>query len=203
MITSIDDWLVFLRQADGAMGVPLIIAGAGLMLFGWRVWKICVAVTWGLVGLVAFTGLAEGNPDLQLFVLAGGFLLGLLSYWLAHYAVVLMGGVLGASVVMQMLAALHIRDTTFWLISAAVVMAACAYAHLNRRLVVIFVTAFIGAILVISGLTAFAMEFKAFYGAMRSLATGSVIVIPFLLLVPTVMSCFYQVSEIRRANADL
>ena len=51
MITSIHDWLVFLRQSDALMSFPLLIGGAALMLFGWRMWKLCVALCFGLIGL--------------------------------------------------------------------------------------------------------------------------------------------------------
>ncbi len=47
------------------------------------------------------------------------------------------------------------------------------------------------------------MSLPSFYGDVRAMATGSVIVLPFVLLVPTVMSSFYQAAEVHRLQADL
>jgi hypothetical protein len=47
------------------------------------------------------------------------------------------------------------------------------------------------------------MAMPILYGTVRAMASYSMIVVPFLLIVPTVMSCFYQVSEIHRIREDL
>ena len=83
-------------------------------------------------------------------------------------------------------------------------MIACtAFAFLNRQQIVIVVTAFLGATLLMSGLATWIMQAPAFYGTLRQMATGSAIVLPFILIVPTVMSSFYQTAEVRRLNVDL
>ena len=83
-------------------------------------------------------------------------------------------------------------------------MIACtAFAFLNRQQIVIVVTAFLGAVLLMSGLATWVMQAPALYGTLRQMATGSAIVLPFILIVPTVMSSFYQTAEVRRLNVDL
>jgi len=47
------------------------------------------------------------------------------------------------------------------------------------------------------------MSMDAFYSTVRAMASNSIIVVPFLLLVPTVMSSFYQIAEVRRLQAEL
>jgi hypothetical protein len=74
---------------------------------------------------------------------------------------------------------------------------------LNRQHVVILVTAFLGAVLVVSGLATWIIDMPALYGTVRAMTTGSAIVLPFVLLVPTVMSSFYQIAEVRRLHIEL
>ena len=85
-----------------------------------------------------------------------------------------------------------------WSSAAAAFIAGTAVACLNRGQVVILVTAFIGAVLVVSGLAMWVMELPGIYGALRGMASASAIVAPFVLLVPTVVSCFYQSAEVHR-----
>ena len=84
----------------------------------------------------------------------------------------------------------------------AAFVACTAFAVINRRHVVILVTAFLGALLLLSGLTSWAMNVPGVLGTFRSMAAWSVVVVPFLVLVPMVMSCFYQIAEVRRLRIE-
>jgi hypothetical protein len=35
---------------DPLIGIPLVLGGLTLMAFGWRLWKVCAALTFGLIG---------------------------------------------------------------------------------------------------------------------------------------------------------
>ena len=63
MLVNIDNLLLFLKQSHSAAGFPLVVGGLGLMLFGWRMWKVCVMLSFGLIGagLGAIAGQAIGN----------------------------------------------------------------------------------------------------------------------------------------------
>lgn len=204
MITSVQDWLVFLKESDRLIGFPLLVLGAGLMLFGWRLWKVCVLLSFGLIGAGLATKYGSfAGDDQWLLVGGGGIALGGLSFFFVHRAVVLLGALIGGATVLLVLSDLRISGPMLWLCSSVGAIAALAYAMINRRLVVIFVTAILGAVLFISGLTVFVMLSPALYGTLISMATGSMIVLPFILLVPTVMSCFFQVAEVHRLQIEL
>jgi len=202
MITSMNDWLSVLRGSHSAVAVPLIVGGLGLMLFGWRLWKVCVVLAFGLIGAGVGAYFAGPNEDQALYAVGCGAALAMLSYWPANYSVAVLGGAIGAGVADFYLSAIHLTGATLWAADGTAFIACTAFAYLNRRHVVILVTAFLGAVLVMSGLTAWVMASPMLFGTVRSMAAWSVIVVPFLLLVPTVMSCFYQIAEVRRLQID-
>ena len=203
MITSVSDWVAFLRGSEALMGVPLLVCGLGLMLFGWRLWKVCVVISFALIGAVVGTKLAGSSPHQVLYAIGCAAVLGALSYRPANYSLAVLGGIIGSAFMINSMATAGLNGPVLWIAGGITLFACSALAFLNRQLVVVCVTSFIGAALLMSGLAVFAMSFPGFYGTLYSLARGSVVVLPFLLLVPTVMSCFYQVAEVRRVNAEL
>ena len=185
------------------MGIPLLAGGLGLMLFGWRLWKVCVVLSFALIGAAVGTKLAGSSPYQVLYAIGCAAVLGALSYRPANYSLAVLGGLIGGGFVINSMATAGLNGPVLWIAGGIALFACSALAFLNRQLVVIGVTSFIGAVLLVSGLAIFVMSFPTFYGTLYSMARGSIVVLPFLLLVPTVMSCFYQVAEVRRANAEL
>lgn len=202
-MTPLNDWIVFLKESQTTAGFPLVVAGLGLMLFGWRMWKVCVMLSYGVIGAAIAAGIAGPCDDQWLYAIAGGVVLGLISYWPVRYALAILGGVLCACIVMFSLSGAGLSGMSLLIAGGVAMIGGTAFAFLNRQYVVIVVTAFQGAILLISGLAAWIMSLPSFYGDVRAMATGSVMVLPFVLLVPTVMSSFYQAAEVHRLQADL
>ncbi len=202
MITSVHEWLALLRGTQPLVGFPLLLGGMGLMLFGWRMWKLCVALSFGLIGAGVGSYLA-GPGEYQTYIAFGcGLALGLLSYWPVNYSVSLLGGLIGASFLTNSLAGMGLDGPMLWVAGGLALFGCSALAFLHRAHVVIAVTAFLGATLLVSGLAVFVMRTSSLYGTLHSMATNYTIVVPFLLLVPTVMSCFYQTAEVRRTHME-
>jgi hypothetical protein len=199
----LDHWLVFLSRSHSAIGMPLLVAGLGLMLFGWRLWKLCVMFSFGLIGALLGAWLAGPGQAQWVFALAAGALLGVASYWPVGYGVSLLGGLIVAGLVTQSVASMGLSGTALWITGGVACVAGTAYAHLNRQYVVILVTAFLGAALLLSGLAVWMMNLPGLWATLRGLATDSVIILPFLVLVPTVVSSFYQLAEARRCHAKI
>jgi hypothetical protein len=173
------------------------------MFFGWRMWRVCLVLSFGLIGMVIGAKLA-GESSYQTVCSVGcGIVLGALSYKPADYALAVLGGLIAGGFVINAMVGAGLSGAVLWIAGGVALLACAAVAFLNRQLVVITVTSFIGAMLLVSGLAVFAMTFPAFFATLHSMAKGSMIVLPFLLLVPTVMSCFYQVAEIHRLNAKM
>ena len=203
MITSVNDWLIFLRNSDPLIGFPLVICGAMLMMFGWRMWKVSVAVAFGLIGLAAGAALTESSNYQWLYAFAGGLILGAASFKFVKYSVGVLGGIIGAAVAMYVLADSRLTQSTTWFLCGFAFISAGALAHTYRRLVVIGVTAILGAVLAMSGVIALVMAAPNMYGTMHALVRNSVFLSVFLILVPSVMSMFYQVSEVHRSQGEL
>lgn len=200
MITSITDWLVFLRISNMLVVLPLLLGGVALMVFGWRFWKGCVVLSFGLVGMGVGTYLFSDNSMQPLPAIACGLALAILSYWPVNYSLALLGGGVGAAFLYNTLAGMGITGPVLWITGGIAMFGCTALAFINRQLVVIGVTSFLGAVLVVSGLTAFVMNQSTLYA---TLASHSAFLVPFALIVPTVMSCFFQVAEVHRTNSNM
>lgn len=200
---SIQDWLMFLRNSHSAIGFPLIVTGLALMLFGWRLWKVAVILSFGVIGTIAGAMLLGPIENQMLYAVGIGAVCGLASAWPVKYSVSALGGILGAGVANGYLERFGMSGATLWGGTGAALVGCTAISLINRRHVVILVTAFIGAVLLLSGLTTWLMSIPSIFGTFKSMAAWSAIVLPFLVLVPTVMSCFYQIAEVRRLQIEL
>lgn len=194
------DWIIYLRDTHGTAAFPLLVAGVALMGFGWRLWKLCVVLSFAVIGGGLVLMLVPEMNDRWLIAGAAAVLLGAASYWPARHAVPLLGGLIGGGAVLTYLAEVGLKGTPLWCLAGAGLVLSAAYALIYRDKVVVLITAFLGSILLISGLIALVMTSRSLYGWFSGLASESVIVAPFLLIVPTVVSCFYQMGESRRAN---
>ena len=205
MAPSITDWHVFLRESHGAAALPLLIAGIGMMLFGWRLWRLCVVCSFAVIGAgvgMAMLGTSDQGQNEWMVGLAFGVVFGILSYWPAAHLVGILGGVVGAGAATAYLGSLGLSGPPLWALAAAALIGCTAYAFINRRHVVVLVTSFLGAVMLVSGVATLVMTAPSMYSVFRSMAAYTGIVGPFVVLVPTVMSCFYQISEIRKINVS-
>lgn len=200
MNASLNDWLLFLRGADSLVCIPLFVGGAALMLFGWRIWKICVVLCFAVTGAMLVREMV-GNELLFCFV--GAVISGVLSYKAGEYAASLLGGAIGTLVSAEFLNMIGLTGIAFWLVTLVLLVSFTALAFINRQTVIVMVAAFLGAVLVVSGLSVCIMLSPTTYGYFHRMVIGSSFVLPFTLLVPTVMSCCYQVAEAnRRGSAE-
>jgi hypothetical protein len=195
--------MTFVQQMDPLTGIPLVLGGLTLMAFGWRLWKVCVALTFGLIGCGVGAILGEGTQHQALFGLGGLVLLGLASFGPVKHSLDLLGGIVGAVILMAILKALGLEGPALWVAGGVALICFTALSAINRRYVLILITAFEGAVLLVTGALALMTSTPGMLGVVKSMAAASAIVVPFILLVPTTMSFFYQVSEVRRAGAEM
>jgi len=202
MKLSVDEWLLFLKTTDTLIGVPLIVVGAVLMFFGWRMWKACVIAAYALMGAGVGVYFAAPGQSQLIFGVALGGIAALAAYYPVRQAAGLLGGLIGGALVVNVLQNAGLQGLPLWLAGGAAVFGLSAYSFINRPIVVIGVTAFLGAFFLLSGLVAFVMESRVLYGNLETLAAQTAIVVPFVLMVPAIMSCFYQLAEVRRFSIE-
>lgn len=206
MSWSLESWLTFLRQSGALIGLPLLVAGVAIGAFGYRLAKLCVPVTYIVIGLYAGSWSATALDQPQQALVYGipaavGLAAG--AYFLTHHAAVVLAGLLGAFVFGGTLTSLHLYGYAPWVAAALGLAIGCSLAAVNVRQVVIILTALQAAVLFDSGLAAVLMASGSLFSVVRELNAYSPLVLPFLLLVPTVMSAMYQMSEIRRSGIVL
>ncbi len=198
----VEDWITFLSRLGRLATVPLLVGGVGLMLFGWRMRRVGVGMAFGVIGTAMAAWLLRSTDAPGWCAVASGLALGLASTWSADHAAATLGGLLGAGVTMISLSGVGLTGPALMGGGVLAFVAFTAFSCLHRSHILIFVTACLGAVLVVSGLAVCAMAFPGFYGHIHALSIDSFFVVPFFLLVPTVMSCMYQVGDMRRLMPD-
>ena len=93
-------------------------------------------------------------------------------------------------------------DAALWGIGGLAFFSFSAFSYLHIKHVVIGVTSLFGSAFVVTGLAVWTMAAPSLYGHVSSLARENSLVVPFCLMVPMVVSCFYQVGEMHRLMAD-
>ncbi len=203
MSDTINDWLIFLRNADHLIGFPLLVAGTALMIFGFRMWRLCVVASFGLMAAM-MTAQFVGSGGLQtVCAVVVGIVIAAACYKPAKYAAAVLGGMIIAFMIGYLLEQSGMRGSVFIFVVIATLLVGTAYAYINRQLVIVFVTSIIGAFLLVSGIAALVMAWPNLYGTMTSLGSNNSFVGPFLIIVPAVVSCFYQVGEVNRTHTDV
>lgn len=181
-------------------GFPLVVCGFGLMLFGWRMWKICVVVAFGVLGTLLTLKLFGLKNDDWLYGMVGGVLLAGLSYWPANFSISVLGGIMGSYLLSLSFENMGLSGATLWFLALFFMVVCTAYAHLHRQQVVIVVTSSLGSVLLTCGLFIWLLHLPGFFTSVQHLLSDSVVLLPFMILVPTVMSLFYQEAEVRRLS---
>lgn len=197
------NWLVFLRQTGAVAGVPLVVGGICLMFFGWRMWKVCVMLAFGAIGAAVGAHFGKPTGNAELYAIPAAILFAGLSYWPVNLALALLGGVVGGGTTFFFLSGIGVSGLVAWGLCGAAVFSTGAYAFLHRQHIVVFLTALMGALLLTSGIAAWLVALPSVYSTLTGLASHTTIVAPFLLLVPTAASCFFQLAEIRRHETSI
>ena len=195
---------MYLQQSSGLIGIPLAVAGIVLVAAGWRLWRVAVVLSFGILGATAGALLAgQGGPELA-YGAIGAVVLGAASYPKAKYSSALLGGIIGAGIFNCIFAGFGLTGGALAIVTAIGLVLFTAVSFLDVRQVIIIITAFEGAVLVVSAAIAFVAEVPGVFNYFRSMATGSSIFVPFLLLVPTVVGTMLQMADAnRRADGQI
>jgi hypothetical protein len=181
----------------------MIIVGLALMLGGWRMGAFCVVATYAIVGGLAGFYFAAGRGDTMLWVGAAAVVVGALSLLARRIAIPVLGGVIGAGVVMQVLASLGLHDWPLWISGVAALGSLIALCWAHARNVVIMITSFEGALILISGLIPIMASSPGLFRFFQGLTRSSDVFLPFLLTVPTLAGVFLQMADARNKDSGM
>lgn len=197
----LSDWLVFIAGLDRAVGVPLLVVGAALMVYGGRLSHLSVVLGYAAVGAAVSAWIL--GPDVAWWaVVVGAAVPALISYRIADRATPVLGGLIMGGATMFAFAGVGFSPSALWSVGLFALIAFTAFSYLNREHVLIGVSAVLGSVLVVVGMVVFVSAFPGLYGHLRALTLGSMFVAPLLVFVPTVISCFFQVGNMNGRMVD-
>jgi hypothetical protein len=200
-VIDIQHWTMWLRSLDALAGLPFLVVGAGLMLGGWRLRRVLVVLTLGALGALLGDRLSAEAAEPLPFVLGGAALFITAGIFARRYAPILLGGLIGAGLAMSCLAPLGLP---WWGLALALALAlpcACAVCLCYEQTVVIVITAFEGAALLVSGLVPILTLSPGLLGFLESTNRTSSIFLPFMVLVPTAVGAFLQIADAKKHPA--
>ena len=200
MITSVHDWIRFLNQVEPLAGIPLVVAGVGIMLFGWRLYRVSMAFAFAVVGYGVGVMLGPTSDQQLVFGIVGAVCAACLGAGPVKYAVPLLGGAVGAFAALHFMSSMGLREAPLWVATGVAFIALTALSAINRHIVVVLVSSITGALVLLSGLVALTRVVPELHGLVASMSKGSLFVLPFMVLVPTAVSFFYQMGEVRRTG---
>jgi len=203
VVTWVQEWVRFLQQSGALFGFPLALGGLILMFGGWRLWKFAVVLSFATIGALVGAFLAGGSANTPWYALGGFLLLGVASYPPINYSIVALGGVIGATIVNYIFAGLNLPPNALWLITGIGLIVSCALAFLNLRQVIVVVTSFEGALLLLSAAVSFLSEVPGLFGYFRAMVYEGSIFLPFLVLVPTVVGTLIQLADVNRRQVSV
>ena len=206
MRVHIDNWIALLRDADPVWGLPLLVLGLVLMFMGWQVHKLAVPFTALLVGMSA----GQLFFDSLLPRLIVGAVIGLIfsaaASFSTRYAVAVLGGMVGAFVCSGYLSTfenLQVPIAVDWAVAAFGFAGGTALAYVMFREMAIVVTAFVGSLLLVSGLNGIVPQYiPPLYETVTSfLSDYPAFLVPFLIGGPTMIGTLSQMAGADKAEA--
>lgn len=194
----LNDWLIFISGLEGAVGVPFLVGGIALMVFGARMSRASVMLAYAVIGATTTAWLLGPHDAAWWAVVAGAAVPALISCWTASQAIPVLGGLVMGGLTMFAFGGMGFSPSALCGVGLFALIAFTAFSYLHREHVVIGVTAVLGSVLVVSGMAVWVSTAPGLYGHLRAMALESMFVAPFFLLVPTVASCLYQAGNMHR-----
>jgi len=203
VITSIGQWAAFLQRSDWLIGLPFIAVGLILALAGWRLWKVAVVVTFASLGCVLGLWIAGDSNTAIVYAGLGAVILGAASAPTAPYSIAALGGFIVAGLAEITLSELSFVSWPLWISIGVCFAAATALSFVYLRHVIVIVTAFEGAVLLVSGGVAVVSETPTLFNFFRSISVHYWFFLPFLLLVPTIVGCLLQMADVKQRDSGI
>lgn len=203
MVDTVENWVRYLQQSGVLIGLPLLLGGVILALGGWRIRKAAVPASFGLIGILIGLLLGKGSGQDWLYAAVGFVVLGAVGCLLGDRTVALLGGLIGAGVFNYLAEGLGFSGAGLWAITAIGMMACAALSFINLRQVVIVVTSFEGAVLVVSASVAFFAGVPWIANRFRGTSWCWSLVVLFMLMVPTVIGAMMQMADAKQRDAGI
>jgi len=196
-----------LARLELIMGLCFIGTGLVFGLMGFRLFKVLIVVSFGVIGFIIGDSLGSslgvgGGLEL-LFGFVGALGLALFSVYLVKISVaILAGGWAGLAVVMvvNQFASSQLLLLVCGL-AAFIVVASLTLVMYQE--IIIFVTSLEGALLFLGGLAVFVSRMDTLWGHLRRLLLDTPIFAPFLLVAGTVTAYYLQLADLSKKKSGM
>lgn len=202
-----DRYVDLLVNMSGLEAVFLVAIGAVYLLCGWKVFKALVIANACLIGAV-LGGLVGARLTGQSMTIigaaAGAALFGVLAWPAMKYAVALMGGLAGSFIgfgLWTYVASISGSEAPAQYAWAGALLGLVTLGMLALvvfRESIIFFTAFQGALLVVTGASAVAMNIDSVRGPLSRGIVNNIHILPVLIIVPTLIGLVFQHSGLAK-----
>ncbi len=155
------------------------------------------------VGAAAGAHLVPDRPNSLVAAVIGAVLLGGVGAIFKRHAVALLGGLIGTGIFVQVLAPSGLDGWLLFIAALLVFIALAAVSISNERGVVILITSFEGAVLLLSGLIPIIASWPGLFRFLESTNRASWIFLPFVILVPTAIGCLLQISDAKNHGSGV
>jgi len=194
---------LYLQRSGGLMALPLAVGALILMFGGWRIWKVAVVLSFGLVGGTVGMLIAKDPGDRWMYAAAGFLALGAISVPPVNYSVAVLGGVIGGALCHYVSLDLGLGGVPLWLVTLLGLGICTAVSFIYLRQIIIVVTSFEGAVLLVSAAVALLSTTPRLFNYFRTMAYEGSIFLPFVVLVPTVIGTMCQMADVNRKGVSI
>ena len=175
--------------------------GAVCLLYGWRVFKILVVISFALAGLVAgaliskSAGLEANYQILAAVGVAGAT--GFISIPLMRYAVSILGAVAGGVLTAGIWYALHLPELYIWAGALIGIIAGGMISFIIFKISVMLFSCLGGSVLMTTGLLALLYLYEPTTEQVKDLVMNEQWFLPIVLLIPTAIGIYLQNKRIK------
>jgi uncharacterized protein DUF4203 len=176
-------------------GLITIIAGLIACFYGYRMYRIVLAIAGFFIGFAIGAALAAAQPELILILIGivAGLIGAVLMWYLYVLGVIVAGGLLGAAVALTLITVLNIENSGLALVIGLVgLIGGGLVAFWLKEPIIIVSTAFSGAASMVYGL---ALLLPDLFGIVRSSRPPNTPLALILLIVLAVLGALFQFRD--------
>ena len=169
--------------------------GVVCLLYGWRVFKVLVVISFALLGLLAGIFLsnvvlgANNNPVIGIIL---GLVLAIVSVPMMRWSVCILGAVAGGVMTAAMWYAFELPEEYIWAGGLVGVVAGGMISFIVFRIAVMLFSCLWGSVLVVMGFIAIMYMYPLTTGHVQDLVLTEKWFLPVAILVPAALGVFFQ-----------
>ncbi|UCD27973.1 MAG: hypothetical protein JSV03_12845 [Planctomycetota bacterium] len=185
------------------LGLFLMGAGLVFIIMGFRVFKVIIPLSFGVIGFVI--GACMPLSFVMQMVCACVFAIGLavVSIMTIKISVAVLAGAWSGLAVILFVSLFTNEEYALYLTGGFAFVAVVSLSFISYREIIAFVTSLEGTLLALAGMVIFVAQFVVLWHHLRDLLLHTPIFAPFLVITGTVTGYYLQVTELRQKKTGI